>query len=197
MKKVLIVAMALVASFAVADLSVDWNNSNLPVYDVGGTGTVGPFVEGGVIQLIWSLNGITTTTPGEYAVNDGALLPGETQLGALDFTGGFGLWQGLGGVFSNADVGGTDINTGFFFTRIHQRQGQAGDFFVDVGEVNAADWVYSATDPATVFKDNALGGAPVSIDQAGTTTIIPEPATIGLMGIAGLGMYLARRKTRR
>jgi hypothetical protein len=27
--------------------------------------------------------------------------------------------------------------------------------------------------------------------------IIPEPATLGLMGIAGLGMFLARRKTRR
>jgi len=29
------------------------------------------------------------------------------------------------------------------------------------------------------------------------TPVVPEPATIGLMGIAGLGMFLARRKSRR
>ncbi|WP_372808530.1 PEP-CTERM sorting domain-containing protein [Pontiella sp.] len=27
--------------------------------------------------------------------------------------------------------------------------------------------------------------------------VIPEPATLGLMGVAGLGMFLARRKARR
>ena len=36
------------------------------------------------------------------------------------------------------------------------------------------------------------------IGTMGTDTeIIPEPATIGLMGLAGLGMFLARRKARR
>ena len=27
--------------------------------------------------------------------------------------------------------------------------------------------------------------------------VVPEPATLGLMGVAGLGMFLARRKSRR
>ncbi|VGO21231.1 hypothetical protein SCARR_03303 [Pontiella sulfatireligans] len=37
-------------------------------------------------------------------------------------------------------------------------------------------------------------GAPVGTWQ--TVVAIPEPATLGLMGIAGLGMYLARKKVR-
>lgn len=43
-------------------------------------------------------------------------------------------------------------------------------------------------------------GTPQTFAGGNVTTnvqVIPEPATIGLMGIAGLGMFLARRKTRR
>ncbi len=40
------------------------------------------------------------------------------------------------------------------------------------------------------YDNNALGANANAI-------VIPEPATIGLMGIAGLGMFLARRKVRR
>ena len=52
--------------------------------------------------------------------------------------------------------------------------------------------------------DGTLGEprlAAQEFDNGGTVDIniqvVPEPATFGLMGIAGLGMYLARRKTRR
>jgi hypothetical protein len=57
------------------------------------------------------------------------------------------------------------------------------------------------------IKDMAAVGVPApALPQdvvipnlvAGTTvTVIPEPATLGLMGIAGLGMFLARKKARR
>ncbi len=46
--------------------------------------------------------------------------------------------------------------------------------------------------PQTVYFDG--GGVTGAIANA---IVIPEPATIGLMGIAGLGMFLARRKVRR
>lgn len=55
------------------------------------------------------------------------------------------------------------------------------------------------------IEDQAAAGTPapalaqqVEITSlVADTTVIPEPATIGLMGIAGLGMFLARRKARR
>ncbi len=46
--------------------------------------------------------------------------------------------------------------------------------------------------PELIFFDG--GGITGATANA---TVIPEPATIGLMGIAGLGMFLARRKVRR
>jgi len=59
-----------------------------------------------------------------------------------------------------------------------------------------------------VPASSGLAGTPVasyviSLQSGGTpadtawTAMIPEPATIGLMGIAGLGMFLARRKANR
>ncbi|MDF7800963.1 PEP-CTERM sorting domain-containing protein [Pontiellaceae bacterium B1224] len=47
------------------------------------------------------------------------------------------------------------------------------------------------TDPALVAQ-SFNGG-----DVQTATEVIPEPATLGLMGIAGLGMFLARKKARR
>ena len=62
-----------------------------------------------------------------------------------------------------------------------------------------------------IFTGNVAGFSTASGDfsvgtiQAGTfdasemggLTVIPEPATFGLMGIAGLGLFLARKKARR
>jgi hypothetical protein len=46
--------------------------------------------------------------------------------------------------------------------------------------------------------DTVPQGLPQEFNPGGTVSvqIVPEPATIGLMGIAGLGMFLARRKVR-
>jgi hypothetical protein len=198
MKKVmsLTVAMAtLFAGVATADLAVDWANSNMPVYDVGGTGSTGPFIEGGLIQLIWSSAGISTATAGGYAVNSGSLLAGEYLLDS-SVTGGYGLWSGQGGIFDDATVAGADINSGYFFTRIFEDTGAEGEWFVDVNLVDASVYVYDASAPNTTYSANAVGGVSVMIDQAGTY-VVPEPATIGLMGVAGIGMFLTRRKVRR
>ena len=65
-----------------------------------------------------------------------------------------------------------------------------------VTEINSlvTDRVVGPTDPAEGLNFDA-GGTGVN---ANTTVIaIPEPATFGLMGIAGLGMFLARKKARR
>ena len=52
-----------------------------------------------------------------------------------------------------------------------------------------------------VFADAGVApGIPENLSmapQSVTIEVIPEPATLGLMGIAGLGMFLARKKARR
>ena len=45
--------------------------------------------------------------------------------------------------------------------------------------------------PEVLVVDGGVGATANTI-----VTVIPEPATIGLMGIAGLGMFLARKKVR-
>jgi hypothetical protein len=194
MKKVIAVTMAaMVAGIAAADLSIDWQAGTAgAIYDVGGSGATGPFVEGGVVQLIWSLSP-AVTAPGQYDVLGGAMLADEYLL-LQDVTAAFGQGWGGSGIWANSDVGGNDISAGYFYTRIHQGAGAAGDFFVDVAQTAPVLATYSATDPSTTYSDPVLGI--FNVDANGTT-VIPEPATIGLMGIAGLGMYLARRKTRR
>lgn len=70
------------------------------------------------------------------------------------------------------------------------------------GAIEVGDWIAISSG----FTVNELdpGGAPPAATQnfaAGDLTtnvqVIPEPATLGLMGVAGLGMFLARRKARR
>ncbi len=80
-------------------------------------------------------------------------------------------------------------------------------FFLDTQEVNASLLKYNDgrnnTPPVpvvdTIWADNAIPGDAFTslVLESGGTTVIPEPATLGMMAIAGLGMFLARKKTRR
>ncbi len=51
--------------------------------------------------------------------------------------------------------------------------------------------------PNVIAIDSPDGQVAHSVQLNANAIVIPEPATIGLMGIAGLGMFLARRKVRR
>jgi len=204
-KRLFILVVATVtATLALADLSTDWRNSSKGIYDVGGAGSAGPFVVGGVVQLIWSPTGITTTTGNSYAVDASAIRGQITGIASeyvllRDITTTYGKFTGSTDVFTSADIGGADINTGFFFTRIFQGDGSGGQFFLDTDAVDASLWVYDdgagnsppVPDTATIYKENAIANT-VWID-ANNTTVIPEPGTFGLMGLAGLGLFMARR----
>jgi hypothetical protein len=213
MNKVIMMAavFAVGVGIANADLSVKWFNGKIIVDDGSGG-----LADGAKVQLLWSQTGIQTAGGGTFAVENGALLAGEFLLQetvTLGSGGGqpanYGLWSPLTGVWGNADVGGADINTGFFYTRIFNTTGVANESFLDYGQVDASAWVYDdgatssppVPDPATIYQLNALPGADftsVALDLNGSTVVaVPEPATFGMMGVAALGMFLARKKNRR
>jgi hypothetical protein len=48
----------------------------------------------------------------------------------------------------------------------------------------------------TPAKTYTIGTFPI-VDTVGNWVVIPEPGTVGMMGLAGIGMFLARKKTRK
>lgn len=202
MKKIMtIVAVVAIAGVVSADLSTKWLNSKIILQ----ADSVN-LLDGTKVQLIWSAGGIQTGAAGAYNVLGGAVLAGEFLLNeTVTFGAGggspadFGLWEPVNSVYFNADVAGANINSGFFFTRIFQSSASAGEWFLDTGAVDASAWVFDAQNTATIYQGNAVPGADfTTLDlNSGGTSVIPEPATFGLMGIAGLGMFLARKKARR
>ena len=180
-----------------ADLKVDWINDSVKVESSGVN-----LPDGAKIQLIWSANGITTQLnqpaqvaggarlAGEYLLNEGIT---ETVDGHIDF----GLWNTIGGVYTNANVGGANINAGYFFTRIFaSADGSVGEYFLDTGEVDASLYVYDSQLPSTIYSDNAVPGpSPLDLNSRGTLVVaVPEPATFSLIAIAGLGAFFMRRR---
>ena len=77
--------------------------------------------------------------------------------------------------------------------------------YTGVDDVATGTWYANTGIAGTVtdLLDVPVGGTPPPPDQFNVgnvqtnAQVIPEPATIGLMGVAGLGMFLARRKARR
>ncbi len=191
MKKIITMMMVVaVAGVAVADLAIDLKNNSGLVYQPGTT----TFVDRVLVQLIWAptLNGIAQT--------DGGLDAGEFLLNSLVTTSGFaGTFsdqpQGIL-VYESADVGNANIQNGYFFVRLFDDAGVAnGDFYLQQAVFGPDLLEYDYMLISTIYGTNATidGG---QLDAQGLT-VIPEPATLSLMGIAGLGMFLARRKVRR
>lgn len=203
MKKSLIVIVgAMVAGIVSADLAVNWKSTAVGVQD-----DQSAFVVGGTVQLIWSPSGALMVAGG-YNVNLSAVRGESDGVGGFvlnsNVTGDYGLFgpfsEGSLNPYTDADVGGADVNTGFFFTRIFESNAIGEQYFLDIGNVDASAWVFSATDPLTVYGENAVPGAPgelVNTGDNGTFVAVPEPATFGLMGVAALGLFLARKKVRR
>lgn len=74
--------------------------------------------------------------------------------------------------------------------------------FIDIGSISGGTDYNLGAMSATGLKDMQASPPPVpdsfSMGNVQTTlTTIPEPATFGLMGVAGLGLFLARKKARR
>lgn len=185
MKK--IVTMAVAAAFAglaVADISINFENLGTTVNAAGGG-----FVNQALAQLIW------TAAPVQTQGNpDGALNAGEVLLAEVTTTVGYaGTWSDQPMVVRGTDAGvGGVVADGNFFVRIYDVDAMAKDDYFLQQFVTEGPLVEFAK-PSDIYQTNGLLGG--DIDAQGYQ-IVPEPATIGLMGIAGLGMFLARRKNR-
>ncbi len=174
-------------------------------YGVGGNGNGGGIVNNtqGTLIVMQVINGggdgLDYVAPGIVNYNQ----PG----GVFDLAGNDSL---IGTVFGTVSATpGSDYSD--FGTLIAGSVGGFGtpwvaDTYVRVSGIGQNDWVWESavaftdgdySDPKTLPENvDVDGSVAVSADGSVTVNVIPEPATIGLMGIAGLGLFLARKKAR-
>ncbi len=200
MKKTVIVSIiAMISSCGFADIAILLRNDVGVVYQHGTTGT-DPLTEGvdqALVQLVWSptdsaqanIAGIDFLGATEYLLDDLTTTSGyvgtwsdQTTPGAL--------------VYTDADVGGNDINSGYFFVRIFE------DTVPDVGDYYLQQYVavptlvaYDFLNPNTIYQTDdgefgALGGI---VSSQGLTVAIPEPAVATLVGLFGGAILFGRR----
>ena len=164
---------------------------------------------------------------GLYAKGGGSMLgaPGDAMV-ELYYVGDNGLFDTAAGAGVLGDVNPGGNGDDVLLTSFVASAGSYADFapvgytgaYLGSGELfariwNPADasaggpWYYQsailvannldplASPPPTPDGLDIGGGQAGQIANMGQ--VIPEPATLGLMGIAGLGMFLARRKVRR
>lgn len=194
MKKITtLVAAFAAATVASADISVNFAASGTGLLLAGETVPGGSTVlgAGNLVQLVWSASNTG------YQSDDLDLSlanAGETILATTTTTFG-GNFNAGSGVYGDADVGGVDINTGYFFARVFDSAAPvANAYFLEMGIEGSSLTEYSNLDAGSVYSDslNDIGFTAIDFQD---TQVIPEPATIGLLGIAGAGLYAARRKT--
>lgn len=192
MKKLIVTLTALaVVGVAQADIYANLSAG----FGIGGNGAAGGIVDpidGTTVQLVLIGGG-----------GDGLDYINGNQINVAGFTGNDTL---LGLISTVVTGSGSDFSDWAGTINGDITAPNAADTWIRVMGVQNGDWVYEQaisfadldpTDPLqlpeAIFFDN--GGAGGTAD--GSVTVIPEPATIGLMGIAGLGMFLARKKARR
>lgn len=134
-------------------------------------------------------NGVADFESGGKVALGGAASGDDTVLGSYTFTASGGTYDGfVSGAGSNIQAAFGDA--GLVFGRVIQGTAQAGDEVAtgSVGTFSDLDLSGTPPPPENYFVDGGTG-------LQASTTVIPEPATIGLLGIAGAGLFAARRKT--
>ncbi len=192
MKK-LIIALVATAAIAHADITVnlftgygftDNSNADAVLLNTGETAT---------IQLINAgANGTAdaVTAAGGGMFGDDTLIDTisitATADAAADFTGYAYI---AGETIEEVGTAGANV-----FARIYQGGTSVGSLYYD-GLIVAIPNVNLAGVPPPTSTSYNFGGND-GVEAGSFATVIPEPATIGLMGIAAAGLFTARRKVR-
>ena len=121
-------------------------------------------------------------------------------LGAGDYLlASYTTQAGLAGTFGSQGVGTyATPGSGNVIIRIFDLGAADGDVGSawEIGNASVGFTEYDSLNPGTIYSTDGLVSSPFTLGTSGTAVnVIPEPATIGLLGIAGAGLYAARRKT--
>ena len=191
MKKLLIIMLA-VASVASADIFV--NVFTDYGFEANDGGVALNSDESARIDLLYvGANGAIDAVTGA----GGGAFGDDVLLGTFNFTNNGGTFDAdayfTSGEIQSADssvTGASDYNV---FGRIYQSSSAAVNTWYYEGSIAATPNVTLGTTPAPISTGYQIdvGGTATAFNQQ----VIPEPATIGLLGIAGAGLFAARRKT--
>lgn len=190
MKKMIMLLASMATVSVVADIEVELRNDAAggEVYQPGGA----LYVDQALVQLIWTPN-----SPTQQAGLGGSLGAAEYLLNSLVTPlGPHGLFANQGVLtYSDGDVGGNNINVGYFFVRIFDNSALAEDDYY-LQQYVQGPTLNDPTDeppPLAYTTSGALGGTLDNIADGGGYQIIPEPAVASLIGICGVGTLFARR----
>lgn len=137
------------------------------------------------VNVTVTLNGTVTGTAPNSLVAISSIIGNKTSgsLAATDGTPGSGPdYEDLGTISDTTQA--TDEITSNFSPYIG-----TGTFTVTIDGVGG--WSFSGTNDATLKVSDFVGYGDASVTYEYT---VPEPATMGLMGLGGLGMLLRRRR---
>lgn len=204
MKKLIMIAtFATVSAFA--DVSLDLANAGT-VYNQ----SFGEVASGSTVLLIYNSAAPTGTSGDSLTLSAEGLIDGSSEVlfGSYASTGNGAKFSGLGGVFADGDNGVADVNTGYFYLRIFDGAFGSSGYLTDSYSIgyngsyldNSVSNVGEAVNAGTGLPEipTSVFGLETASEFALTETsysVIPEPATIGLLGIAGAGLFAARRKS--
>ena len=193
MKKIIIAAFAIV-SVASADIYVTTTAGYGVSAEGGASGLLGAN-DTALIQFIYA--GTDGDIDATAAGVGGALISSDTEetiIGSQTFTASADPESDFSGYLTGYtyNLRSTDQDGGAIFVRVYaDENAAAGSKYYQSGLFSAGDsTVGTPPGPPTDNFDFASTSA-----AQGDQTVIPEPATIGLLGIAGAGLFAARRKT--
>jgi hypothetical protein len=186
MKKVIAMVVAAVAVSATADITqFKWASG-----DVGNV-TKGDYVLT-VLQSSSSAPDILSfVSGGQIDISDLMAFSAIDVQTAAVAPFGTAYWSIANTIDGTASVAGMYAWAVVSPTRASFAEFQVGDTFSVTALSDVIEDLQPGTDPAATPQNFDPDTMTIGV------SVIPEPATFGLMGVAGLGMFLARRKARR